>query len=75
MLKPMQKAESKALDNIVALVNSHSNGDHCNGNRCVNTQEIISSKATLLEMRNESPEMMEELLKQKFPILHLTKFT
>ena len=74
MLKAMQKAESKALDNIVALVNSHSNGDHCNGNRCVNTQEIISSKATLLEMGNESPEMMEELIRRAPEMGSLGKF-
>ena len=63
MLKNMKKAEPKSLQNIVALINSHSNGDHCNGNNCVETNEIISSKATLEEMSHESPEMMAALIK------------
>lgn len=64
MLEAMEKAEPKSLKNIVALVNSHSNGDHCNGNSCIKTKEIISSEATLLEMSDESPEMMATLIKQ-----------
>tara|TARA_Y100000590_G_scaffold213192_1_gene241516 strand:- start:9271 stop:10263 length:993 start_codon:yes stop_codon:yes gene_type:complete len=64
MLKSMKKAEPKAMKNILSLINSHSNGDHCNGNGCVNTKEIISSKSTLDEMSHESPEMMAALLKQ-----------
>ena len=64
MLKSMQKAEPQGMKNILALINSHSNGDHCNGNNCVNTKEIISSKATLEEMSHESPEMMAALIKE-----------
>ena len=64
MLEDMKKADPKALQNIVALVNSHSNGDHCNGNNCVNTKEIITSEAALQEMSYESPEMMAGLIKE-----------
>jgi glyoxylase-like metal-dependent hydrolase (beta-lactamase superfamily II) len=62
MLGDMKSAEPKAMKNTVALINSHSNGDHCNGNNCVETSEIISSQATLEEMAHESPETMENLL-------------
>ena len=64
MLDSMKIAEPKGMRNIRSLVNSHSNGDHCNGNNCVDTDEVISSEATLKEMSNESPEMMAALLKQ-----------
>ena len=74
MLKTMNSAEPKALKNIVSLVNSHSNGDHCNGNSCVDTPEIISSKATLQEMGNESPEVMAALIKQAPDMGYLGKY-
>ena len=64
MLDSMKNAEPKGMKNIRALINSHSNGDHCNGNNCVDTEEVISSEATLEEMSHESPEMMAALLKQ-----------
>ena len=64
MLESMKKAEPLGMKNICALINSHSNGDHCNGNNCVETKEIISSQATLEEMSHESPEMMAALIKQ-----------
>jgi len=64
MLDSMKSAEPKGMKNIRALVNSHSNGDHCNGNNCVDTEEVICSEATLEEMSHESPEMMAALLMQ-----------
>ena len=64
MLDSMKSAEPKGMKNIRSLINSHSNGDHCNGNNCVDTDEVISSEATLEEMSHESPEMMATLLKQ-----------
>ena len=64
MLNSMKSAEPKGMKNIRALINSHSNGDHCNGNNCVDTEEVISSEATLEEMSHESPEMMAALLIQ-----------
>jgi glyoxylase-like metal-dependent hydrolase (beta-lactamase superfamily II) len=64
MLLEMRRAEPKSIQNIVALVNSHSNGDHCNGNNCVDTKEIISSEETLKEMSLESPEIMATMIKE-----------
>jgi glyoxylase-like metal-dependent hydrolase (beta-lactamase superfamily II) len=40
-------------------VNTHSNGDHCNGNELVGGAEIIASTAAAEEMATESPEAME----------------
>jgi cyclase len=45
-------------DRIGTLVNTHSNGDHCNGNELVADAEIIASAATAEAMPGESPEMM-----------------
>jgi glyoxylase-like metal-dependent hydrolase (beta-lactamase superfamily II) len=64
MLLEMRRAEPKSIQNIVALVNSHSNGDHCNGNNCVDTKEIICSEETLKEMSLESPEIMAAMIKE-----------
>ena len=64
MLESMKEAEPKGMNNILALINSHSNGDHCNGNNCVETEEIICSEATLKEMSQESPEMMATLIRE-----------
>ena len=47
---------------ISTLVNTHSNGDHCNGNELVSDAEIIASVAATEEMANESPEFMAALL-------------
>jgi glyoxylase-like metal-dependent hydrolase (beta-lactamase superfamily II) len=62
MLHSMRKAEPSAARQIGTLVNTHSNGDHCNGNSLVPEAEIISSEATAREMPHESPAMMNELL-------------
>ena len=74
MLKQMKNAEKQAMESVVALVNSHSNGDHCNGNSCVNTDVIISSESTLKEMQHESPEMMANLLLQAKSMGDLGKY-
>lgn len=47
---------------ITTLVNTHSNGDHCNGNELVHGAEIICSVAAAEELAHESPEMMAGLL-------------
>jgi len=47
---------------ITTLVNTHSNGDHCNGNELVIDAEIIASEAAAAEMAAESPEFMSSLL-------------
>ncbi|MEM7142439.1 MAG: MBL fold metallo-hydrolase [Actinomycetota bacterium] len=46
---------------IGTLVNTHSNGDHCNGNELVDA-EIIASRNAAAEMAHESPETMVALL-------------
>lgn len=63
MLHAMKNAEPLAASRIGTLVNTHSNGDHCNGNELVVGAEIISSEATAEEMRYETPAIMVEYLK------------
>jgi glyoxylase-like metal-dependent hydrolase (beta-lactamase superfamily II) len=63
MLSAM-KAKMSAARNIKAVINTHSNGDHCNGNGLVEGAQIISSARTLQGMAQESPEMMLGFLKQ-----------
>jgi len=62
MLAAMRKAAPKAR--IRRVVNTHSNGDHCNGNRLVEGAEIISSKATAEELAHENPAGMAALMKR-----------
>jgi glyoxylase-like metal-dependent hydrolase (beta-lactamase superfamily II) len=62
MLAAMKRAEPKAR--IDQLINTHSNGDHCNGNELVKGAQIIASKATADELAHESPRMMTALMKQ-----------
>ncbi len=61
MLGAMQRAEPAAAE-IGWLVNTHSNGDHCNGNELVTGAEIVASKACAEEMAHESPAMMAKLM-------------
>jgi cyclase len=61
MLKAMRSATSSA-DTIETLVNTHSNGDHCNGNELVVGAEIITSKATSDEMPHEDPAVLADIL-------------
>jgi len=60
MLDGFSRAASGAR--ITTLVNTHSNGDHCNGNELVGDAEIVASEAAAVEMANESPEFMSALL-------------
>ncbi len=62
MLAAMHAASPRAR--IGQLVNTHSNGDHCNGNELVSGAQIIASKATADELAHESPRMMASLMKQ-----------
>ena len=55
MLLAMRSAAPRATTSIDLLVNTHSNGDHCNGNQLVSAREIIASKAAAEEMRHEGP--------------------
>ncbi len=62
MLDAMRAAEPKAAAAIGTLVNTHSNGDHCNGNELVVGAEIVASTACAEEMQRESPAMMAAML-------------
>ncbi len=62
MLDAMHDAEPTATANVDALVNTHSNGDHCNGNELVATDRIIASVACLEELADENPEMMLNMM-------------
>ena len=61
MLHAMRPATAHAP--IRKLVNSHSNGDHCNGNELVEGAEIIASKACADEMRSEPPGRLAAMMK------------
>ena len=63
MLGAMRRAEPLAADTIGTLVNTHANGDHCNGNALVSGAEIISSRSCAEEMRHETPAMMLDYLR------------
>ncbi len=55
MLSAMRRAEPKAAANIKSLVNTHANGDHYNGNECVEGAEIIASRACAEQMAADPP--------------------
>lgn len=59
MLNAMRRAAPSATQSFDMLVNTHANGDHCNGNELVNGAEIIASKACAEELANENPKMMQ----------------
>jgi glyoxylase-like metal-dependent hydrolase (beta-lactamase superfamily II) len=62
MLTAMRRAAPEVR--IDQLVNTHSNGDHCNGNELVTGAQIIASRATADELAHESPRMMAALIKR-----------
>ena len=62
MLKAMQAAEPVAARSFDLLVNTHSNGDHCNGNELVAGAEIVTSRACAEELAQETPGMMQTLM-------------
>ena len=64
MLDAMRKAAPTATRQIDLLINTHSNGDHCNGNELVTGAEIIASVACAAELAQENPAMMVELLER-----------
>ena len=47
---------------IRTLVNTHSNGDHCNGNELVIGAEVVTSVSAADEMAHERPEVMVAML-------------
>jgi glyoxylase-like metal-dependent hydrolase (beta-lactamase superfamily II) len=64
MLSAMQNAAPKATAQFDTLVNTHSNGDHCNGNELVTGAEIIASKACAEELAAENPKMMLTMMER-----------
>ncbi len=62
MLAAMRAANPAARD-IGTLVNTHANGDHCNGNELVVDAEIIASRATAEELANDSPERLAAMMR------------
>jgi glyoxylase-like metal-dependent hydrolase (beta-lactamase superfamily II) len=58
MLAAMRKAEPKAAAKIGTLVNTHHNGDHCNGNECCAGAEIIAHKLAAEAMLHETPQLL-----------------
>jgi glyoxylase-like metal-dependent hydrolase (beta-lactamase superfamily II) len=61
MLDAMRRAEPVAAKDIGTLVNTHANGDHCNGNELVAGAEIIASTATAEELNEFPPEALAQL--------------
>lgn len=64
MLEAMRRAAPAATAQIDLLINTHSNGDHCNGNELVTGAQIISSKACAEELARENPAMMLQMLER-----------
>ena len=62
MLRTM-RASVPAAEHIEQLVNTHANGDHCNGNCCLPEAKIIASKACAEEMAHEDPASMAAMAK------------
>jgi cyclase len=62
MLKAMRAAEPKAANNIKTVVNTHQNGDHCNGNECCAGAEIIAHRLAAEAMAHEPPSMLAGML-------------
>ncbi len=64
MLEAMRRAAPTATRRFDWLVNTHSNGDHCNGNELVTGAEIVASRACAEELAHENPAMMAALIER-----------
>lgn len=62
MLQAFTAAEQAATADYNFLINTHSNGDHCNGNELVHGAQIIASETCKEELAQENPEMMQKLM-------------
>lgn len=58
------RASIPSARRIERLVNTHANGDHCNGNELVAGAEIIASAACAEEMAHENPAAMAAMKRQ-----------
>ncbi len=63
MLSAMRDA-APAAARIDTLVNTHANGDHCNGNQLVEGAEIIASTACAEELAADSPKRLAAMQAQ-----------
>lgn len=57
MLAAMRRAVP-ASRRVATVVNTHANGDHCNGNCLLPEAEIVATAAAAGEMAHESPQVM-----------------
>src|SRR5262249_32326302 len=64
MLAGMKRVIPNEAGQIATVVNTHSNGDHCNGNILVEGADVVASAATAASFAHESPQMMEQILKE-----------
>ena len=62
MLGRMADATGRRAEDIGTIVNTHANGDHCNGNACCANAEIIASAASAAEMESFTPAQMARLV-------------
>lgn len=51
-----------AAQHVNKIVNTHHNGDHCNGNCCCPDADIIAHRLTLESMREEPPSLVQGFL-------------
>lgn len=62
MLAAMKRAEPVAAARIGTVVNTHHNGDHCNGNECCAGAEIIAHRLAAEAMAHEPPQLLAGFL-------------
>ncbi|MCC5874422.1 MAG: MBL fold metallo-hydrolase [Gammaproteobacteria bacterium] len=68
------RASIPSARRIERLVNTHANGDHCNGNELVANAEIIASAACAEEMAHENPAAMAAMKRQASELGDLGEF-
>ena len=56
------RAASPAAETVNTVINTHHNGDHCNGNCCCPDAQIIAHRATHAHMQMEPPELVQGFL-------------
>ena len=64
MLRAYRRAEPRAAGQIGHIVNTHHNGDHCNGNQCCPEAKIIAHELTVEAQKAEPPSLLQSFLEQ-----------
>lgn len=64
MLKAYHRAAPQAAGEVNCIVNTHHNGDHCNGNQCCPQAKIIAHRLTVEAQKAEPPAMLQGFLDQ-----------